>query len=187
MRKTIKQLLAFGISAAIAVSAAAVSVSACGTAQLSAQSYSDAEGTITVDLSKGTTVTVDTSDLPSMNAVPFSSLLLYTGSVNFGTSGNTVKSPVLTTPFDSENDQLKFKPSNFSGDKKIDITLYTHFNGDSSSTYTSHELGKLTFSALVSYRILFSGSAASNIDKVYLVFTPHDDCATSFSYEVSLV
>lgn len=150
---------------------------------------SELEQTIIVDLSQGTVVTLEPSDIETMSENARSSLFLYSGNVNFGTSKNSVYSPVLVTPFSSGSNKLKFKPSNFDSNSnhQIDVTLYTHFSWGSANEYTSNELGILRFNVLSSYKILFSGTAASDIDKVYLEFTPHDDCAKSFSYELSIV
>ncbi len=145
------------------------------------------EQTIIVDLSQGTVVTVDSSELERINANSRSSLLLCTGDVSFNTSGNSVNSPIFVTPFETGDTNLKFKPSDFVGEKKIDVTLYTHIGETDANLFTANNLGKLTFNAVVSYRILFTGTAASGIDYAYLKFTPHSDCATSFSYEVSLI
>lgn len=182
-----KKIISTIISIAMSFAILGTTVSAYESTDAVSEQENGSEQTIVIDPTQGTKVTVDMSDLDEMGISAYSELLLYTSSVDFGSSSSSVNTPVLVTPFETGSNKLKFTPSDFEGDKKIDVTLYTHFSWDNSSTWTSHELGKLTFSWIVTYKILFSGTAASDVDKVYLEFTPHSDCAKSFSYKVSIV
>ena len=188
MKKIIKKMISVCISMTMIVSLipAIVSAESVESVPFNQQNQSD-EGIIIVDLSEGTMVVIDPNDFEYVNLNMRNVSLPYNGGIAFG-SGTTaeVNTPIFDTYFSNSTSQLKFAPSNFVGDKTIDITLYTHTAGTSANDYTAHELGKLSFNILVSYRILFTGSSVTQTDKLYLGFIPHSDCATSFDYTLSI-
>lgn len=187
MNKNVKKIMSLLLSLSMVIAILSTPVSAMNTydQQVDILSNNVGEGTIVIDLTQGEKVIIDPSNFEVINTNTRAINLPYSGGIAFSTNVE-VYSPIFITNFDTGNSQLKFAPSNFDGSKKIDITLYTHSIYDGANVYTAHELGKLTFNSLISYRILFSGTAVTGIDKVYLGFTPHSDCATSFDYTLSI-
>ncbi len=148
----------------------------------------DKEGTVYIDLSQGTTVTVDTSNFEEIDlgGNARAVYLPYSGGVAFGGNTSYALSPIFIINSTSNLSQLKFKPSNFVENKKIKLNVYAHSAGTDANTYTKTGSHDLEFNAFTSYKIILSGTMVQGIDKLYLEFIETNGYATSFDYTVSL-
>lgn len=138
---------------------------------------------INFDVSDMETVTINMSQI-YRSAMSVS--LPYSGSILFGANSTSAASPVFDVSFSSNTEGLNVKPTNFTGTKKLKISIYVHLEGESSTLWHCTSSDDYTFNGIKGKKFTF-GTSTTTIDKVYIVFGGGTSgYASEFDYSVSI-
>lgn len=186
-----KTILSFILAAAAACSSATTPFFTAYAAEVTPtayRQYAEDDNIIVFDASTARTVYVDTSDMEVvyLGSNARSQSLPYSGGIAFPANIDYADTPLFAPVTLTNHKRIIFNPTNISGGRYFQITLYLHYKGEETTKYhaiTSPKWYAPFVNPSFTPRL---GTGRNAIDRFFLRFERIENCAESFEYTLSI-